>query len=200
MTGIEKLIKSIVTNLKDKFIDLKTCEALAGFLETTTHQHIITTTPGIYIANVGSGGIKTVPSGEIDIKLYMVAYLMVYNKTNSQKREHTVQKLLNDLLIYISDSQYWSLNNTFAAKSVESMDFHGLSKGHQSSPSEWRTGFPVMAWASDLYGEGSPIDNLALWAITWEQRIRIGDNVYSEEIIGFPPKKPSITENIKSMS
>lgn len=173
MEVLSQLLKSIVKNIAAELVnDVERCEPLAGYIETTEVSAIHTKTPGVFIASVGSGDATPVETGEIDTIMQMVAYILVVEK-DSLRREKKAQRLVTKMLMFVPGN-HWGLPNVFPAKAVESADLHGLTKGFKPDVSSWRSGVSVLARASDLYGGTDPIANISLWAITWEQMIRIG--------------------------
>ncbi len=184
-------MNSIVSKLAMQFPQLNTCVALPGYLETTDITLIHDQTPGVFVACVGSGEVTPVETGENDITLQMVGYLLVVNKDAIQ-REQVAQELLTGLLATISSQgQRWGVANAHPAVAVESADVHGLTKDFEPHVKDWRLGTAVLARAADLYGASDPISNLALWAITWEQKLRIGNN-YFDDLGGSVPDKPQV--------
>ncbi|MEE8058992.1 MAG: hypothetical protein V3T17_14325 [Pseudomonadales bacterium] len=179
MTTINTLITNIVTHIKSDFPELVACEALAGYLETTTVDTLHANTPGLYIASVGSGEMAPVETGQRDITVQLVAYLILVNATDSLQREEDTQLLISNLLAYVGWNR-WGLGNVHPAMAVESADVHGLTNDFQPHVKDWRLGVSVLARAADIYGSDNPVSNLALWAITWEQQIRVGDDLYDD--------------------
>ncbi len=176
MSNINTFITSVVSKIGEKFPELNTCVALPGYLETTDLSVIHDNTPGVFVASVGTGDITAVETGESDVTLQMVAYLLVVN-SDSLEREKTAQELMTGLLAYISASgQRWGVAQAHPTSAIESADVHGLTKDFEPHVKDWRLGTAVLARAADLYGATDPISNLALWAITWEQVLRIGAN------------------------
>jgi len=195
--GITELIVQIVKVLSNQDLgaDLKLCVPLAGYLNTTDLSAVHSKTPAVFIANVGTSSAEPVPSSathifsdpnkdqinpttpaqikiQSDLTLNMVAYLLVVD-TDSQQRATKLQTLLTHLYQAILD-QRWALPNCFPAKNIQAMDFHGLPKDVKPDMSNWRAGVAVCGYASDLLGQNTD-NNIALWAITWEQVIRVGE-------------------------
>ncbi len=198
MSDINIFVDSVVSSISNQFPELNTCVSWPGFLETTDLSVIHANTPGVFVAPVGSGAVTPIESGETDVTLHMVAYLLVVN-TDSLQREDTAQRLLTGLLGYIGlGAQRWGLPNAHPATAVESEDVHGLTSDFQPHVKDWRLGTAILARAADLYGgPTNPISNLALWAITWEQTLRVGNNVFdnSGETV---PDNPQVRENSES--
>lgn len=178
MSNTNDFINAVVTQLDTQFPTLNTCVALPGYLEGTDLTVVHANTPGVFVASVGSGDTVPVATGQIDITLQMVAYLLVVD-SNAIAREQTTQTLLTGLLNYISLSgQRWGVATAHPATAVESADVHGLTKDFEPHVKDWRLGTAVLARAADLYGATDPISNLALWAITWEQPLRVGTDAF----------------------
>ena len=182
MTTISDLVTAVVTNTKIDFPGLVACEALAGYIETTSIDTIHANTPGFYVTSVGSGEIIAVENEMRDVTVQMVAYLILVNSQDSLQREEDTEILISNLLAYIGWNR-WGLSNVHPASAVESTDVHGLTQNFQPHVKDWRLGVSVLARAADLYGGNNPISNLALWAITWEQRVRMGIDAFD---IGGP--------------
>ncbi len=179
---LKNFISAVVKITEERFKDsVARCKPLAGYIETTEISAIHAETPGIYITSVGSGETTQVETGEIDSVIYMVAYLLVVN-SDSLKRESSVQELITKMLTLVNGNR-WQLPNVHPAREVESSDLHGLAKGFKPDVSSWRYGVSVLARASDLYGGTDPIANLALWAVTWEQMLRLGTHPDSSEAV-----------------
>jgi hypothetical protein len=181
MTNIADFLMRVVKTIEDELGDhLKLCKPLAGYIETTDISAIHGKSPALFITTVGSSETSLVETGECDVSLNIVAYLLVV-QPDSLKRESQVQDTITRLSMLIPNQQ-WGMKNCFPAKELEITDFHGLSKGFQPHITSWRTGVSVLAYASDLYGGSDPVSHLALWGFTWEQAIRIGQ-------IEAPPAK-----------
>ena len=191
MSNINTFINSVVARIGSHLPALKTCVALPGYLETTDLNEVHKKTPGVFVAAVGTGEIHPVETGESDVTLQMVAYLLVVN-SDALQREQTAQELMTDLLVYISSSgQRWGVDDAHPTGAIESADVHGLTKDFQPHVKDWRMGTAVLARAADLYGSTEPISNLALWAITWEQILRIGINDFAPSG-GTIPDSPQV--------
>jgi hypothetical protein len=194
MSNINLFIDSIVNSIDNQFPELQTCVALPGYLETTDLTVIHANTPGVFVASVGSGGVTPVETGETDVALHMVAYLLVVDPDSIQ-REQTTQQLMTGLLSHIGvSSQRWGLANAHPATAVESEDVHGLTNNFQPHVKDWRLSTAILSRAADLYGASDPISNLALWAITWEQTLRTGANAFDDsgETV---PNDPQVRNN-----
>ena len=187
MATIKQFLDSIVSNLQENFPELKTCVVLPGYLEARELQEVHRQTPGVFIAPVGNGEITHVDTGESDITLQMVLYLLVVDQPgeddgirNAIEREEVAQVLLSKLLSHMSSSaQRWGMEAAHPATAIESADVHGLTNDFVPHTKDWRLGTAVLARAADLYGGEDSISNLALWSITWEQRVRMGINDFA---------------------
>ena len=194
MSDINLFIDSIVNSIHNQFPELKTCVSLPGYLETTDLTVIHANTPGVFVASVGSGGVTPIETGETDITLHMVAYLLVVN-ADSIQREEMAQQLLTGLLGHIGvGAQRWGLANAHPAMAVESEDVHGLTNDFQPHVKDWRLSTAILARAADLYGATDPISNLALWAITWEQTLRTGTDTFDNSG-GVVPNDPQVRDD-----
>ncbi|MBU2707537.1 hypothetical protein KCM76_16200 [Zooshikella marina] len=180
---LDTIIEAIDSHNEISFIQSK---ILPGYIETTSVEDLHEKTPGFYLAHEGIGDTMSVPSGETDIVVRLVAYIIVVDKVDSLVREKTMCDLISQLSILISSNR-WGLPFVHPAVNVVSQDLHGLSNGYKSDTSSWRTSVSVLARASDLYGgEVNPVTGLSLRTITWEQSIRVGDDLYKPDP-HFPP-------------
>jgi len=173
---IDAVVEHISTHLKD---DIAVCKPLSGLLETTELSAIHGRTPGVFVTIVGSSESTLLETEQVESTLLVVAYVLVVNP-DSIERETITTDLISTLLTYIP-GQRWGLNNAYYASSVECADLHGLAKGFKPDVSSWRYGVSVLARAADLYGGSDPITNMAIWAVTWEQKLRLGRSVFEEE-------------------
>ncbi len=171
---LDTVVASIATTLS---ADLTACKSLAGLLETTDIAVIHQETPAVFVAMAGTGDMVLLETEEHDVTMKMVAYALIVH-ADSQQREILVRRVTLRLLAHI-DGQRWGLSYAHPATAVESADLHGLAKGFKSDTSTWRTGVSVFSLATDLYGADDPIKSLALWAVTWEQKLRIGTNIFT---------------------
>ena len=173
---IDSLISAVVVSLRTRFPELIRCQSLAGYIETTSPADIHKDTPGVYVASLGTGDVVAVETGERDIVVRMVAYLISVSE-KSQQREVQAQILITNLLDHIS-WQRWGLPNAHPAREVQSNDVYGLTENFEPHIKDWRLDVSVLARAADLYGGDDPVSYLTLWAITWEQMLRVGTNIY----------------------
>ncbi len=99
---------------------------------------------------------------------------------NAIERERVAQNLLTGLLTHMSSTaQRWDMKEAHPATAIESADVHGLTNNFTPHTKDWRLGTAVLARAADLYGGNDPISKLALWSITWEQKLRLGNNTFA---------------------
>lgn len=197
MTSIKAFLEHIVDNLRDNFPELKTCVVLPGFLETTELQVVHRNTPGVFVAPVGNGDITHVQTGESDITLQLVLYLLVVDQPGEEDgirdamvREQVAQELLSKLLAHMSvTAQRWGYEAAHPATAIESADVHGLTNDFVAHTKDWRLGTAVLARAADLYGGNDPISQLALWSITWEQKLRMGQNAVAGQDAPDDPRE-----------
>lgn len=210
MATIKDFLENIVGNLRETFPEVKTCVVLPGFLETTELQEVHKNTPGLFVAPVGNGEITHVETGESDITMQLVIYLLVVDQpgeedgiSNATEREEVAQVLLSKVLGHMSSTaQRWDFPEAHPATAIESADVHGLTNDFIPHTKDWRLGTAVLARAADLYGgKTDPISNLALWAITWEQRLRLGNNDFAVNGASVPndPQVPDGTGGFQSL-
>ncbi|WP_045856262.1 hypothetical protein [Teredinibacter purpureus] len=184
MSEIADFIEGIASDIALQFGDtLRDCKPLAGHIETTDLAAIHANTPAIFISTVGTGELKIIENGQKDIKVFLLAYVLVVNP-DSIEREKIAQDLVHGLLCYVPYRR-WNKSNAFPANDVESSDLHGLSKGFKPDVTSWRTSVSALSRAADLYGGEDPVSHLALWAVSWEQVLRVGE-LPSEES-PYPP-------------
>lgn len=191
MSDLSQFLDRIADDIKREFAALiKECKPLAGLLETTDLAALHANTPAIYIATVGTGELTPVASGERDIKVFIIAYVLVVN-ADSIERERITQEIVNGLLIYVP-LRRWGVKRAFPALAVESSDLHGLSKGFKPDVTTWRTSVSALSRASDLYGGTDPVSNLALWGVSWEQVLRLPA---AQDTDDFKPPREVLSRN-----
>lgn len=172
MSDLSQFLERIAGDIKRELGPLiKECKPLAGLLETTDIAALHANTPAIYIATVGTGELTLVETGQKDIKVFILAYVLVVNPDSIQ-REQVTRQIVDSLLLYVP-LRRWGLGSAFPAMAVESADLHGLSKGFKPDVTTWRTSVSALSRAADLYGGSDPVSNLALWAVSWEQVLRL---------------------------
>lgn len=140
-------------------------------------------TPAIYVHLAGTGELKLVASGEKDVVAQVVAYVLVVHQDAIECEQHALDIVLG--LLDGIPGERWGQPYAHPATNVESADMHGLVKGFKPDTSSWRVGVSVLARAADLYGGDDSSDHLAIWAVTWEQTLRIGTDAYTAED-GYP--------------
>ena len=131
-TYLNQVVNKINTQFKTQYNKLMACEVLPGYLETTSLSEVHSQTPAIFVTHVGMGELQVLPSGQQDIKLQMVAYLIIHNDENALQREQDMMVLQSQFFSYLS-TQRWGLNNVHHATSIQSADAHGLIKDFKSS-------------------------------------------------------------------
>jgi len=190
---VSEYIKAVVAGIEamgSGFEPKLVSKPLAELMQTTLDTASLSSKLSrVYVANVGTGELTSVETGELswstsgqlstvgtsanDVTMQMVAYLLAAVPKQSEQ-EITLPELLVRLVSHIS-GQRWGLYYAHPASVVESADLHGLSKGFKPDTSSWRLGVSVLAHASYLYGGDQADEKLTLWAITWEQKLRMGN-------------------------
>lgn len=195
MTKINDFITAVVSKVNTELTDqIEECKPLAGLLETTDISAIHSKTPAVFISVVGSGESTLLETSEVDAKMLVVAYILVV-KSNSIEREQITNSIVSRLLGCVAGDR-WGLDYAYPAMSVESCDMHGLAKGFKPDVSSWRYGVSVLSRAADLYGGSDPISNMAIWAVTWEQTLRLGEDIYANN--DKPPQQISAHHDNKT--
>ncbi|TQV72586.1 hypothetical protein FKG94_17960 [Exilibacterium tricleocarpae] len=191
MNYISEYIESVAAGIEQMGAELAPplqSRPLAGLVETTLDTAALRSDKksAVYVTAVGSGETLLVETGANDVTLRMVAYLMVV-EPDSEQRTTVTQNLLVRLMGHIS-GQRWGLPYAYPAATVEAADLHGLTKGFKPDTSSWRLSVSVLAHAADLYGDDQGGSQLSLWAITWEQKLRIDGCAGPDAKPTLPPR------------
>jgi len=137
--GVVEQISSRIKDVSPQ--ELLVCKPLVNVLKTMDLGAIHQNTPALFITNVGTSETSVVESGECDVTLNVVAYLLSVNTD-----VETVQSILTRLS-FIIPNQRWKIPNCFPAQNLETLDYHGLSKDDKPLMSNWRTGISVLSYA-----------------------------------------------------
>lgn len=202
MSDIHHFLKTVTDKIQEKFpveraedgLGFKVCALLPGYIETTHVEEIHGSTPALFLTNVGVGKVEDLNSGQVEINLQMMAYLVIVTdkeidiapcvdlslenrlKTanlDPVKREEKMMLFLSELYPFIN-SNSWGLNFALPAKDVESADAYGLIKEFQPHTGSWRTGVSALARAKEVYNGHMNSGKMSLYMISWEQNIYLG--------------------------
>jgi len=141
---------------------------------------------GIYTMLTGYEELKVIETGESDADVQVIAYVLVLDqpgRTNQPERILKIQKLLFEMTTLINNNR-WNLNYAFPARELKTMDLYGLTYDPEKLVGMAGWNPSVQAYGKDLYTtdtEDAKMPNdISLWAMTWQQRLRFGKNIYSE--------------------
>jgi hypothetical protein len=141
---------------------------------------------GIYTMLTGYEELKVIETGESDADVQVIAYVLVLDQPgqpNQPERILKIQKLLFEMTTLINNNR-WNLKYAFPARDLKTMDLYGLTYDPEKLVGMAGWNPSVQAYGKDLYTtdtEDAKMPNdISLWAMTWQQRLRFGKNIYSE--------------------
>jgi hypothetical protein len=142
-------------------------------------------TKGIYTLLGGTDQITFIETGENDLTAQPIVYILVKDPPETlriqKNRIGQVQNILAALVSIISLNR-WGLDYAFPAKNIKTIDLYGLTYAPNQLVGTQGWNPSLQAYAKDLYsekgkdpqGESEPLpDHISLWAVTWEQVLRI---------------------------
>ncbi|ROS05665.1 hypothetical protein EDC56_1211 [Sinobacterium caligoides] len=173
MIEFKSYIATLIDRSAEEFPELSACHYLPGFVETTTIDEIHNKTPALYFSQESVDEIKKVSSGQKDVTVGMVAYLLHSGEAEPIAREAAMVELHAKLISFLAGNR-WGLDNVFPPKKITSVDVYGLMRGFATyaiSPT-------VRARCADLYGAGEDSAHLSLMVVSWQQTLRTGVDAF----------------------
>ncbi len=159
--------QAAVAALKQALPGLRTCEVYAGEFSGGELSRGSLAAPAVLVACLGATRGDEHGSGEYDFVARFAAYCLTRHAGSRAQRGVLAQELAEGVLAALEGSRF-GLRGLSAAK-VTRLD--------------------------NLYGEAFDKAGVALWAVSWEQRIKLGADVFagegvlpSELYVGFAPE------------
>ena len=146
------LSSAIVSDLSGKFPALRACSTHPGRFDLAELKRVAIKTPAILVACLGVPGLAEAGTEEKDVELVMAAFVL----TKDQKglsRDISALNLVEALLVHIP-LQQWGMTGLGPAGAVA---------------------------AENLYGGDIDKTGVAMWAVSWRHKIRIGESIWQED-------------------
>lgn len=148
--GINAALEAISARLKEVFPGLKACEVHPGRFDEPELKRTATRTPALFVACIGVGKIEPVETEQVDVDLLLGAFVVTAS-TPALPRDAAARNLVEAILLMLP-TERWGLAGCGEAKE---------------------------AHAENLYGSGSDAQGVALWAVGWRQKLRLGTSVWA---------------------
>lgn len=164
MTTTNDLLNGIQTVLKDHFPGLKTCEVHDGRFDKNELARISTRSPAMFIATIGMPEIMDPGTEQAEATHALVVYIVTKDTPNLKKGP--AARNLVDALLPLVMSERWALPDVCGSYKLS---------------------------AANLFASETERIGFAMWAVTWRQAVRLGENPWNEE--GVLPTQLYVSEN-----
>jgi hypothetical protein len=132
--------------------ELRRCEVHGGRFDIAELKRIATQTPAVFVALLGTPEVKAPGTDETDIELTIALYVVTSDKVSLPRVESVI-------------------NITQALLQLVILNDWGLAK----------VGEPTNVTSQNLYSGDVDKHGIALWAVSFKQRIRVGTSIYLED-------------------
>ncbi len=163
---LNDLIEAICKQVKTWLPELKTCESHGGRIDKDEIKRMSGRAPAVYVAVMATGKPEEVGTGEQDVPVTFVAYVVTSDKPKLPRAVAALN--MTEFLIERIYGRKWGFeDNVFSAGTAAS---------------------------KNLYSGKIATKGIALWAVTWSQTVRLGDDIFKATLpmptqlyIGFSP-------------
>ena len=149
-----ELRQAVIDTITTNLPDLKAVEAHPGRFNLQELKRIATKLPAVRVALMGMPATVHLDTGEKEVKVRLAAFIITGDKRQLQKDEAALA-IVESLLVLVL-GQRWGITGTTAAKNVK---------------------------ADNLFSGNVERQGVAMWAVTWEQTIRTGEDVWGGGIL-----------------
>jgi hypothetical protein len=149
--SIMTLLNAIKMAIHTALPELRRCEVHGGRFDLAELKRVATQTPAVFVSLLATPSLETPGTGEHDIELSIAIYVVTSDKV-SLPRVVSVVNLTQALLMLI-DLNKW-----------------GLVK----------VGLPADINSQNLYSGDVDKHGIAMWAISFKQKIRLGTDMWLE--------------------
>ncbi len=183
-TFTEQLSDLLVTNLK--LVDVVQIHPGKSSTPEVDELRASDTTRKVYTILISSDTATVVETGESDLNVQAAAFVFIAEPPGAFRdqpgRMTQIQDILAAMVPCVNQNR-WGLDCTFPAQNIKTTDLHGLTYAPDQLMGMQGWNPSIQAYAKDLYATGSdqgdPLPSyLSIWVMTWDQRLRIGQNVY----------------------
>lgn len=127
------------------------CDTAPGRMNEDEIKKMAVKTPAIRVACLGMPKAEAVGDGEVDRDVAFAAYILTTDKPQLP-RDTAALRMVEDLLLRLPGLRWGQAN------------VHAIAEGAVTGEN---------LYSSKLNGTG-----VALWAVVWTQKVRMGDNAY----------------------
>lgn len=144
--SIETVRTAIVNTIAAKITALKTCEAHPGRFDLVEIKRVAANAPAVFVAALATGKQES-SNGDVQAPVSFAVFIVT--KDQPQKtRDSLVLDIVNALLV-LTDSNDWDSEDV-----IED---------------------PTNIRSQNLYSASIDKNGIAMWAITWQQKIKLGN-------------------------
>lgn len=144
-------LRQVITDQIGRWFDKAYCATAPGRMNEAEIKRMAVRTPAIRIACLGMPKAEAVGDGEVDRDVVFAAYILTTDKAQLP-RDDAALAMVGDLLLRLP-GQRWGKANV-----------HAIAEG--------------AATGENLYSSTIGNTGVALWAVVWTQKVRMGDNAY----------------------
>ncbi|EGG93496.1 hypothetical protein IMCC1989_1152 [gamma proteobacterium IMCC1989] len=149
-----ELRQKVLEKIKEELPDLKEVSLHPGRFNLDELKRIGTKAPAVYVSLMGTPTVKRIETGENEVYIRLAAFIVTRDERKLPKDEAALA-IVESLLVVIP-CQRWGLKNTSDAVNVK---------------------------ADNLFNGSIERKGVAMWAITWEQTLRIGEDVWGGGVL-----------------
>ena len=168
MSTSNELLNAIKDDLKARFNELKTCEVHPGRFNLEELKRLSAKTPALLISSLGTVKPENTGTEQSDSTKQLAAYFVTKNAPNMEA-DVACRNLVDALELYLEGQlPRWGLSDIGEPKAIRS---------------------------DNLYSSKVDKQGVMLWAVTWQQRIRMGESLFVEDgtlpsklYVGFSPE------------
>lgn len=151
--SIMTLLNAIKTAINTELPELRRCEVHGGRFDLAELKRVATQTPAVFVSLLATPSLETPGTGEHDIELSIAIYVVTSDKV-SLPRVVSVVNLTQALLMLINLNK-WGFTKT-------------------------KIGVPADINSQNLYSGDVDKHGIAMWAISFKQKIRLGTDMWLE--------------------
>lgn len=145
--------KTIAADIKTVLPDLRECKPHAGRFDLSEIKRLSARTPGVFISVLGIVSSEEIGTGETDLELAMASYVLTAD-TRGLPRDVAAVNLVEALSLRIIGSRWGISGGVHPAGKVK---------------------------ANNLYSGDLDRIGIAMWGISWRQKVRLGENLWADE-------------------
>lgn len=144
--SIETVRTAIVNAIASNITALETCEAHPGRFDLAEIKRVAANAPAVFVAALATGQ-QELNGGDVQAPVSFAAFIVTKNQPQ-KSRDSIVLEIVNALLV-LTDSNDWD-----SADVVEN---------------------PTNIRGQNLYSASIDKNGIAMWAVTWQQKIILGN-------------------------